>query len=391
MKRGVATGLGVVAVVIGALLVVLAVAAIWIPGPLQELGIAVYGSYGPWVVIIGALMFGAGLLVRRLGRTVLGWFGAALATPALLLGLVVCAPQAVVAFSEGTVPTPANTLGIASTENTAPDRTAVYATLEDGTELQAQLWLPRNDSLDPRPALIWMHGGGFVGGDPAEDAGWHRELAEAGYPVISVQYRLSPPPRWQEAPSDVACALSWVREQSRELDIDPEQIVLGGSDAGGNLALTVAYGLDQPPAEGTEAESGIGTSCGDLPEAPAGVIAISPQVDLTVPTKAGDFPWAEFLGGSPQEAAEAYAYASPINRVREDLPRTLLITGQYDPVTTQAVADRFASALRGQRVDVRHLIYPFGGHDFDAPDTLGEEVRDTVALNWLEQWFPMEI
>ncbi len=99
----------------------------------------------------------------------------------------------------------------ASGPKAPPDRTVTFGNVQ-GEPLRAGIWLPHNASGAPRPAVIWIHGGGFVGGDREEQSGIHRYLADHGYPVISIDYRLAPPVRWQDASSDVVCAMSWLTE-----------------------------------------------------------------------------------------------------------------------------------------------------------------------------------
>lgn len=383
MKRAAFLALLGLAGVVGLALVALAAAGWWSIGPLAGAGVLVFGSYGPWVLPISAAVLGIGLLGRRFGRTALGWFVAALATVSLLAGLVVVTPQVVLALSEGSAIGPANALGIETGPPAEPDRVEVYAT-PDGTELRAGIWLPPREALDPGAAVLWVHGGRFVGGGFGDDARRLRRIADAGYPAISIDYRLSPPPRWRDANGDVACALGWLRGRGKEFGIDPDKIVLGGASAGGTLALNVAYGLGLPEDEG-----GVTSSCGDRPKPPAAVLAVSPPVDLTRPSPSGEFRYRDFLGGGPDEAAEAYAYASPSTKIRRGLPRTLIVQGDADRLVDPAVSSAFAEQVRRARNEVRYVSYPFGGHAFDRPATLGEALTERAIMRWLQQWFPV--
>jgi acetyl esterase/lipase len=92
-----------------------------------------------------------------------------------------------------------------------------------------------------RPALLWLHGGGYVIGTPEIDLLLLARILEAIDVVIfSVDYRLAPASRFPAALNDAMAALRWVIENAEELDIDPGRIAVGGNSAGGGLAAAVA-------------------------------------------------------------------------------------------------------------------------------------------------------
>ena len=98
---------------------------------------------------------------------------------------------------------------------------------------------------------------------------------QAGYLVFDIEYRLAPPPRWQDAPSDALCALGWFQGEASRYGVDPARIVVMGDSAGGNLAMVAGYS----PGGGIEA-SGLTPSCDVDPVPPAGVVAMYPVADL---------------------------------------------------------------------------------------------------------------
>jgi len=97
----------------------------------------------------------------------------------------------------------------------------------------------RPSSARPRtPALLWIHGGGMVLGDAAQDSDFCRRIAEQlNIVVASVEYRLAPEHPFPTPPDDCYTALQWL---SREPDIDPARIAIGGESAGGGLAAALA-------------------------------------------------------------------------------------------------------------------------------------------------------
>ncbi|RNM12086.1 alpha/beta hydrolase [Nocardioides pocheonensis] len=97
----------------------------------------------------------------------------------------------------------------------------------------------RPPSPRPRtPALLWIHGGGMVLGDAAQDSDFCRRIADQlGIVVVSVEYRLAPEHPFPTPLDDCYTALRWL---ARQPDIDPARIAIGGESAGGGLAAALA-------------------------------------------------------------------------------------------------------------------------------------------------------
>lgn len=91
------------------------------------------------------------------------------------------------------------------------------------------------------PALVYLHGGGWVYGDLDAYDGVCRFLAEhAQVRVISVDYRLAPEAVFPAGVEDAIAAWRWVTEHATGLGIDPQRIAVGGDSAGGNLSAIIA-------------------------------------------------------------------------------------------------------------------------------------------------------
>ena len=104
-------------------------------------------------------------------------------------------------------------------------------------EVPVRLYRPRQ----PRGAVIWLHGGGWMLGDLDTERPYASRVAESsGALVISVDYRLAPEHPYPAALDDVYAVLTWTAEQANELGIPSDRIAIGGHSAGGNLAAGVA-------------------------------------------------------------------------------------------------------------------------------------------------------
>jgi acetyl esterase/lipase len=94
-------------------------------------------------------------------------------------------------------------------------------------------------SVQPRtPALLWIHGGGMVLGDAAQDSRFCRLIADRlNIVVVSVEYRLAPEHPFPAPLEDCYTALQWL---ARQPDIDAARIAIGGQSAGAGLAAALA-------------------------------------------------------------------------------------------------------------------------------------------------------
>ncbi|HUI29025.1 MAG TPA: alpha/beta hydrolase [Candidatus Acidoferrales bacterium] len=105
-----------------------------------------------------------------------------------------------------------------------------------------------SDDTIARPIIVWIHGGAFVWGSrnslPKEQLEFY---LDAGYSVLSIDYRLAPETKLCEIIADIKDAIIWVQNNGARLQIDPKRIFVIGHSAGGYLALMTGYILDNPP------------------------------------------------------------------------------------------------------------------------------------------------
>ncbi|GAB2667199.1 alpha/beta hydrolase fold domain-containing protein [Nocardia goodfellowii] len=258
-----------------------------------------------------------------------------------------------------------------------------YATV-DGTNLLLDPKLPSSAAASPRPAVVWVHGGGWSDGDRGEAPEWHRWLNDKGYAVFAIEYRLAPPPRWNQAPGDVKCAVGWIKLHAREFGVDPERIMLAGGSAGGNLALLGAYGDDR-----------VAPSCPAGDTSVRAVAAFYPPNDLALGYhNSGDPEYArkvlrDYVGGTPEEFPDRYAAASPITYARPGVPPTLLLHGTRDHVVAYEQSELLAAKLETAGVQHDLLPIPYGEHAFDLSwGDWGAQLSREVFARFLDRHFP---
>jgi acetyl esterase/lipase len=100
---------------------------------------------------------------------------------------------------------------------------------------------------------LWIHGGGFVGGDKGTGVNeYFQALLDDGWDIVAVNYRLSTQQganRWPVPLQDVKRAVRWVKANAPQQDWDPQRVAAIGHSAGGNLAGMLATTANVPALE----------------------------------------------------------------------------------------------------------------------------------------------
>lgn len=203
-------------------------------------------------------------------------------------------------------------------------------------------------------------GGGWRSGGRGDFPSWNAWLADEGYVVLDIDYRLSPPPSWQDAPADVACAVGWIKENAARYGVDPERVALLGRSAGGHLVLLAAY---------TEGHAAPTPGCAARNVQDTGVAAVAafyPPTDLSRLSSMGYLGGMDrFLGGTRDVFPERYRLTSTVARVDPGDPPTFLAHGGEDRIVPPGQSELLAGRLRGAGVPHRLVELPWANHTFD--------------------------
>ena len=245
----------------------------------------------------------------------------------------------------------------------------VYMTA-DGYESKLDVHRPRTIT-PPRPTVIFIHGGGWVGGSKEASMLAVLPYLAMGWAAVNVEYRMAPTAPAPSGVDDCRCALKWVIANAKTYGFDTAKIVVTGHSAGGHLALTTGMltpsaGFDDRcPTPGGPANNAPGEA---NPKVAAIVnwFGITDVNDIIAGANVRGY-GVRWFAGVENKAALA-TRVSPLTYVRPGLPPIITIHGDADPTVPYAHATRLRDALTKAGVSNELITIPQGGHgNFVAP------------------------
>lgn len=243
----------------------------------------------------------------------------------------------------------------------------------NGREMKLYVSKPADwKSTDQRPAIVFFHGGGWVGGTPSLFHGHCDYFATRGLVCATVEYRLigrgtndTPEVCIQDAKS----AMRWMRSHAKELGIDPKRIASAGGSAGGHLAAFCGL------AEGVD----------------------DPQDDLSVSAKSNAMIlFNPVSNNGPGEygygrVGERYEEFSPAHHITSNAPPAVIFLGTEDHLISVETAKDFQTQMKkvGARCDLhlyegqKHGFYGAGNPKYYY-ETVTESDKFLASLGWLK-------
>ena len=234
----------------------------------------------------------------------------------------------------------------------------------DGVELAGDLYLPKG--AKGAPALVAVHGGGWVAGVRGAFQFWGPYLAARGIAVFAISYRLATKTKtFPQAVQDVLAGVQFLRGKASGFGIDPARIGLLGASAGAHLAALAALG-GKKFAGGYPQDSFASVDANV--KALIGVYGVYDAVAMwtNYQVQGGrDNNFQKFMGASPMENRQLYFDASPISyaTLANNAIGVQLVTGTEDDLVDRKVqTDPFQLALKQAGFFVRPCIVPGAPH-----------------------------
>jgi acetyl esterase/lipase len=244
------------------------------------------------------------------------------------------------------------------------------AYLAPGRSEKLDVYLPAPPAAGARsPAVVWIHGGGWTGGEKGEERAKEicGTLAGAGYVAVSINYKLGND-AWPQNLFDCKDAVRFLRVHAGEYRVDPDRIAVAGGSAGGHLALMVGFTAGQKEFE---------------PAAPGVAVsdAVRCIIDLYGPTdllthgqtdeKGEPTPIRKLMVkslaafGVTSDEAELLRAASPVEHVAKHVPPVLILHGRADTTVDFSQSEKLERLLRERGVEHEFIPIDGIGHTFN--------------------------
>ena len=242
------------------------------------------------------------------------------------------------------------------------------------------LYLPKQRVDEkPVPVVVFIHGGGWSGGDRRGYSHQAATLAASGkYAAVSVGYRLSAEAKWPQQIFDCKAAIRWIRGHAKELNLDADKIGATGASAGGHLVtlLGVTGGVKQLEGEiGEYTSQSSRVTC---------VVNVCGPTDMASPLMQGeaakndDPAVSGLLGGKVSEKLELAKAASPLTYVTSDAAPIMTIHGTKDMRVNFTNAEKLDAALK--QAGAVSLLIPVVNAGHGIP--FGPELNQRVQAFW---------
>lgn len=269
-----------------------------------------------------------------------------------------------------------------------PHDTYTYKNV-DGLDVQADVY--GGDPDNPKPVLVFIHGGALISGSRNQIRNNHcQAYLDAGFVVVSIDYRLAPEVKLPQIAEDLSDAFEWIRREGLTLfGADPTRISVVGQSAGGYLTLLAGHYITPRP-KALVSFYGYGDIIGRWYSQPDPFYCKQPTVSEDASGKHVNTPivanrsfsgtpkdlfylWCRQQGRWPIEVGGVdsatnpgfFTPYSPLLNVDAAYPPTLLLHGDKDTDVPYAQSVMMVEALKKAEVEHTLITIKGGGHVFD--------------------------
>ncbi|MTD25890.1 alpha/beta hydrolase fold domain-containing protein [Erwinia sp. J316] len=242
---------------------------------------------------------------------------------------------------------PVNTQGAISKWLDVP-----YANQSDAQKLD--IYLP-TEGKAPYPAIIAIHGGGFVFGDKGtSEVNAPMTGLKRGYAVVSINYRLAGEAVFPAAVYDVKAAVRFVKANAEKYGLDPNRIVAWGDSAGANLASMLGTTAGNPALEdltqgNAEQSSRVNAVVNFFGPTDFSVMDAQFKASGKKPLQihnAADSGESQYMGVQISKIPNLVKFANPQSYISKDTVPFFLMNGSEDPIVPTQQSEDFAKALQ---------------------------------------------
>lgn len=240
-----------------------------------------------------------------------------------------------------------------------------------GTPVHADIYKPTH--AGPRPAMVVIHGGAWIAGNKREMTSISEQLAERGYVVANVQYRLAPKHKWPAMLDDVQSAVRFLRRNSAMYRIDSERVGALGASAGGHLALMLGTSESRDPAGKSPLSTKVAAVANIF--GVSDFISMLPMWTLLAET---------IFGMKPADVGPVMAAASPLTHLDAGDAPVFTFHGTADRVVPLSQSIALHAKLKELGIAHEFIQIKDTGHQVDMKR---KDVRDAIdsMFRWLDR------
>ena len=226
------------------------------------------------------------------------------------------------------------------------------------------LYRPADLGASRLPVIVWVHGGGFIGGDKAAVSAYATMLAARGFAVAAMNYDYAPAATYPTPVRQVGEMVDQIRRVAPRYGLDPGRLILGGDSAGAQIAAQFALVQTTPGYARTAGIARVALSqpieamilfCG-----PYDVKRLSEPIDSWLAGRFVNLVGWGYLGSRDWRNSDVARKASIADHVTGDFPRTYVTDGSS--LTFTEDARTLIAALQAKGVAVQYDLFP------EAPD-----------------------
>lgn len=204
-------------------------------------------------------------------------------------------------------------------ENIVARENLVYKEIKEGN-LKVDVYVPKAGKSEKFPAVLLIHGGGWLTGTRENLQPMAQHLAGNGYVAVTASYRLGTEAPYPAGVLDLKDAIKWMRENADQFNIDKEKIAVLGASAGAQLATLLGV-TSNPKKFSSEKQN--------FSDEVQAIINVDGIVSFIHPEAEEGWMAATWLGGSKAEKFETWKEASPLEYVDANTPPTIFINSSY--------------------------------------------------------------
>ncbi|MBK7627838.1 MAG: alpha/beta hydrolase [Bacteroidales bacterium] len=239
-----------------------------------------------------------------------------------------------------------------------------------GKSLQLDLYRLKGKSK-PVPLIVFIHGGGWRGGERSDYLVYLIPFAKSGYVTATVSYRLLDDGPYPACVEDIKDAMQWFYDHGEEYGYDPDRIAVVGGSAGGHLAMLAAYGWNKKSVN----NDSLMISESHRIKA---VVDIYGPADLTTEYARNHTLVTSFLAKSYDESPEVYLEASPVNYLDKSDPPTLILQGTSDDLVPASQSVLLKERLDTLGVPAELYCLPLWPHTMDIVQRVNDFSRQKM-------------